>query len=375
MREREDAEFRVAEKGEGPNILDQLVRIPVDVLVLDAEAGPGLGTAVLRFRLTRPNTRVILLARNKNPGDAEVARVVQAGVYDVITEPEKLEEVLNKEPAGLEAAAKWLDPRLAPENEKEKEVVEKIVEKKVAVSHRPACIAVCGTAPGVGTTKVACAIAAFLAGQRYDTLLVEAGKPSLSIVLNNIDIEEAPEPWLPRLDVVRSNNFKEFVRARRWQYIVVDRGAEKAEEIKGDYDLILAVLPQVHRFFRLDKSWYSCGEEHLVFLAAEHDAGRYWEKQHMEDGFRVRVFDIPEEFFTDAWPPKGEKVSNACGRILADLLPEEKRKNKKNKIGVKAAAFTVLFVLFILIAFSAMGMIFPDSLAESIVHKMFNLLH
>jgi len=166
MNKREDTEIKIVEAGEGAGIVKELSRIPVDILILDIDTGPGLGTAVLRFRLTRPNTRVILFARNKKPGDAEVARVVQAGVYDVVTEPEKMKEVLNKGPAGLEAAAKWLDPGLAPEYEKEKEVVEKIVEKKVAVSNRPVYIAVCGTAPGVGTTKAACNVAALVTSDR-----------------------------------------------------------------------------------------------------------------------------------------------------------------------------------------------------------------
>jgi len=372
MKEREDAEFRIVEKGEGANVLDELVRIPVDTLVLDSETGPGLGTSVLRFRLARSDTRVILLACNKKPGDAEVARIVQAGVYDVVTEPAKLEEVLNREPAGLEAAAKWLDPQLAPEHEKEKKVVEKVVEKKVAVSNRPVYIAVCGTAPGVGTTSVACAVAAFLAGLKYDTILVEAGEPSLSIIMNDIDIEEGPRPWLPRLDVVRSENPKEYVRARKWQYIVVDLGVKKPEEVSGDYDLILAVLPQAHRFFRLDKSWYGSSDKHLIFLAAENEAGRYWRKQHIEDGCRVRVFDIPVEFFSEVWPAKEEKVFETCAQILADILPEEVRVNRKSTISAKTITIFICLALSILLVFAA-GIVFPDSAIGNLTHNLFDL--
>jgi len=328
FRSREDVETRVVESKAGPDVLKELARIPVDVLVLDVETGPGLGPAVLRYKLSRPGTRIVLLACNKKPGDAEVARVVQAGVYDVVTDPDKLNAVLEKEPAGLEAAAKWLDPQLAPEHEKEKEVVEKVVEKKVAVSNRPVYIAVCGTASGVGTTSIACAVAAFLAGLKYDTVLVEAGEPSLSIIMDDVDIEDGLRPWLPRLDVVRSQKPKNYVRARKWQYVVVDLGTKKAEEAtKEDYDIILAVLPQTHRFSRIKDGWYGCNEQSLIFVGVDREAVKYWEMQHIEDGCRMQAFSLPPEIFAK-WPAEGEKISEACVQILCELLPEDAKKRK-----------------------------------------------
>lgn len=79
--------------------------MPVDTLILDVDTGPGLGSAVLRYRLNRQNVRIILLAIEREYGDAEVARVAQAGSYDIVTDISKLQQVLDREPSDIAAAA------------------------------------------------------------------------------------------------------------------------------------------------------------------------------------------------------------------------------------------------------------------------------
>ncbi len=81
-----DAEQRLVVPGQGAGVLAEAARVPADTLVLDVATGSGLGPAVLRYRLARPQTRIVLLALGCSPGDPEVARVVQGGVYDVVTE-------------------------------------------------------------------------------------------------------------------------------------------------------------------------------------------------------------------------------------------------------------------------------------------------
>ena len=66
-----EAEVRPTEPGEGAGVLAAAARIPADPLLLDAATGPMLGPAVLRYRLARPQTRVVLLALGRSPGDAE----------------------------------------------------------------------------------------------------------------------------------------------------------------------------------------------------------------------------------------------------------------------------------------------------------------
>lgn len=131
-----DAPLVVTEKGQGPAALEEAARVPADVLILDVSTGPGLGRAVLRYSLARPNTRVILLAPGRSPGDADVAQVVGMGVYDVVTDPADLPVVLDGPPATKAQAALWLDPSLAPEAT-QTAVKERVIERRVPMSTRP----------------------------------------------------------------------------------------------------------------------------------------------------------------------------------------------------------------------------------------------
>ncbi|MEW6624385.1 MAG: hypothetical protein AB1420_14890 [Bacillota bacterium] len=56
---------------QGPNALIEASRVPINVLILDVNTGPGLGPAVLRYRLSRPNVRIVLLAEKEYPGNVE----------------------------------------------------------------------------------------------------------------------------------------------------------------------------------------------------------------------------------------------------------------------------------------------------------------
>lgn len=133
--QKENFQTKLIKSGYGSNALTEVARVPVDILVLDVKTGPGLSPAVLRYRLNRPNTRIILLAEGAVPGDVEVARVVQTGVYDVVTDIMKLPEALGGKPAGLEAAAKWLDPNIEHlEGNYDKEKNKFIAKLKMAMS-------------------------------------------------------------------------------------------------------------------------------------------------------------------------------------------------------------------------------------------------
>ena len=106
-----EAEVRLVEPGEGAGALPAAARIPADPLLLDVAMGPGLGPAVLRYRLARLQTRVVLLALGRSPGDAEVAGVVQAGVYDVVTEAPGSSETDPRTVGEASLSTRWQRPR------------------------------------------------------------------------------------------------------------------------------------------------------------------------------------------------------------------------------------------------------------------------
>ncbi|MDN5302390.1 MAG: hypothetical protein PWQ60_1904 [Thermoanaerobacteraceae bacterium] len=316
-----DTPVQVVGRGEGPDALEEAARIPTDILILDVETGPGLGPTVLRYRLKRPDTRIILLAEDKKPGDSDIASIVQAGVYDIVTDISALENVFDRAPADLSAAAKWLDPNLSLETGEEvsKTIIkEKIVEKKVAMTQRPVLIAVAGTAPGVGTTSVSLTIATFLAGQKYKTVYIEAGEPSIEMIAG-MEVGPEPKPFRSHLDVCRDADYMNVIRMRKHEYIVLDLGAvepEKLTEINAD--LMLAVLPPLARLARAGV-WMSarvsfvCGEESVLEVISCMNSARLYD-----------VFMLPYEY---RFPNGDRKSSEYCSKILRIIIPE-KRNNK-----------------------------------------------
>ncbi len=168
----DQASIHVTEPGEGPAALESAARTPADLLLLDIArvAGPQ----VLRYRLARPDTRVVLLAPGRGPGDTAVAQIVmQAQVYDVVTDLETLAQVIDH-PADLSAAARWLDASLATEAQPAAttRVVERIVP--TPLSSHPVVIGLCGLVPGAGTTTTMAAIAGYLCRLDQPVLLAEA---------------------------------------------------------------------------------------------------------------------------------------------------------------------------------------------------------
>ncbi|KUO52373.1 MAG: hypothetical protein APF76_04880 [Desulfitibacter sp. BRH_c19] len=330
-----DFQVELVNSGQGPNLITEASRVPIDVLILDINTGPGLGAAVLRYRLNRPDTRIILLAEDTFPGNAEVARVVQAGVYDVITDIKKLPEVLKEEPARLDVAAKWLDPELSPDTKelKENKVIEKIIERKVAICQRPVYIGVCGTAPGVGTTMAACIISCFLANQKYKTILIENGEPSLDII-TGLDLSE-PKPWFPYLDVCRNETPREFIKARKWQYVVVDLSEKKPQEIVDDFDLLFAVIPPLSRFSRA-RSWFNINRDNITYIVVgkkreTNDISKAWIYTNDDMSKKMKI-EIVNKENSESWPPYSDIMMGQCSKLLAEVLPDKPRSSFRFKL-------------------------------------------
>ncbi len=269
-----DAEQRLAESGQGAGALAEAARVPADTLVLDAATGPGLGSAVLRYRLARPQTRIVLLALGRSPGDPEVAGVVQAGVYDVVTDAADLTAVLAGPRGDLAAAARWLDPALVADGASVAQAQDRVIERRVAVGTHPVTILVAGIMGGVGTTTVACAIAGYTARLGHDTALVGIGEYGV------LGLTE-PGRWVPHLDTFPcAAGVSDVVRARRYPYVVVDAGvaplgdppigvnerAEPAAEAGGIRpsaipdvgvfpDMVVLVCPSAIWRYRMVRDW------------------------------------------------------------------------------------------------------------------------
>lgn len=355
-----DAPIVPVGKGHGPAALDEAARVPADVLVLDVDTGPGLGRAALRYRLARPETRIILLAAGRQPGDAEVAQIVQTGVYDVVTQPEDLAAALDGPPADLVRAALWLDPSLAPETAAQgpREVV---VEKRVPLSTRPVLLAVVNAAPGAGATTVAAAAAGFLARQGYRTCLV-AGDDTRDLELaSGRDLGREPARWLPGLDLY-AGDFRDALLSGRYEYVVADLGRLPWKDAAAlPADLAIVVLPPPHRIGRV-LDWAETAEwrgqpiprARYVMLGRLRDPqnlGKVWaaafgSTKPDPPPVPLHALPLPEDH---AWPPgyhrPNPEFDAALAQFLSPVLPETPQRGRLLRAAARKLAWPAALAL------------------------------
>ncbi|BDG59768.1 P-loop NTPase family protein [Caldinitratiruptor microaerophilus] len=180
-------------------------RAAADVLLLDAGAGPpeALLAGARQYRVARPDSRVVLLAPGRLPGDPVVAGMVAIGVYDILAPDEApgweslLRDALTGPPATYAHAARWDaahpgvgQPRAAPERVR---VVERV--QRVPLGGRPVVLAVVAAAPGAGATHTALAVAGYLARHGYRVGLVElCPRPALAWLLRSLSRDPGTGP-------------------------------------------------------------------------------------------------------------------------------------------------------------------------------------
>lgn len=316
----------VEEKEEGEIALEEASRIPAEVLLLDIDSGKDLARKVLRYRLKRPNTRIIVYAKDRKPGDSEVAAIVQTGVYDIAVDRSDLEKIIDSEPYGIDKAVKWIDPSfpLEENNKKkgkkifiEKQVVkEVIVEKKVPLSSRPILIAVAGTAQGVGTTAIALTLARFLVERKYKTVYIELGEPSIEDIAG-MELDKEPRKCINYLDVSKKGDYKAIERSRKYQYIILDLGVVSPEEFNEiDSDLSLAVLPCFHRLSRA-KKWINFNKG-FKYIADDEKTYKGWSQTLMSFSGKGAI-DIAILPYDERYP--SARIRNTCFKILEEVLP------------------------------------------------------
>ena len=230
----------VVEPGQAGSLLEEIARLPAAALILDMDARPE-PVDVVRYRLARRQTRIVVLAAGRRPGDAAVAAVCAgAEILDVCTEAGQIGAALGAAP-DLAAALRWRNPALVPDGDAP--IRERIVERRVAVGSHPVTILVAGVAGGVGTTTVACAIAGYTARLGHDTALGGIWPHAV------LALEGAGGTWRPHLDTFPcATGVGDLVRGRRYPYVVADAGVApmgEAPNPDGDAASRRPALPDV----------------------------------------------------------------------------------------------------------------------------------
>lgn len=175
-----------------------------------------------------------------DPFTAAAAREAGLEAWVPLT-PEDLPFLLREERHFWQPRSAVADPDAAVPAER---VIEREVERRVAIGTHPVLVSVCGVGVGVGATTIACALASYTARQGYPTALVEIGGRGLSAVAE-------PGQWGPKLQAFPDQaDVHAVVRMREYPYIVVDAGqVSGAAETVGlpelgvPADLTVLVLP------------------------------------------------------------------------------------------------------------------------------------
>lgn len=237
-------------------------RVSSEVLIVDLDvfSGKEIVSALQSFRIARPNTRIIVIAPDRKPGDEIISSIVGLGIYDIAAGKkesdwaEMIKNILLSPPATYAQAARWHTGQLLNAFVQTKE--------RVIIEERPAgvvTIAVSATAHGIGCTHTAFSIASFLARLGHSTAVIEdsqrsvfsflcsvlkakEGKVEGSYTVHGIDIFPVDES--------RNNGNWNYdmllkkIKAGQYEYVVRDLGvldsARKKEMYRADIAFIVA---------------------------------------------------------------------------------------------------------------------------------------
>ncbi len=182
--------FQFQEYGEVDirNTLISASRISLNNLIVDLDTAPvtTILQALHTYRVQRPNTRIIILAQGRQPGDTEVAGVIALGIYDIVAPEDDegiipgLERAIYNPPATYTQAARWLqleqEQSLNKTNSNKGPSGNLEVRTEVLIQQRPlglTTIAVAGAGPGAGVSQLCLAIASHLARSNNRVVLAE----------------------------------------------------------------------------------------------------------------------------------------------------------------------------------------------------------
>lgn len=354
-------------------ICQQIANLGIDTLFLDMRCANDdaiiKGVRIIRFH--RSNTRIVLIAPNREPGDPTISTLVSLGVYDIVSFDEEAvneenvsEEIKNllQRPPNYADAARWHfqmeEPvfQQRPARERKKRVqppappmleefeVElpqtkpKIIERLVGT----ATIAVAGVTRRTGSTHLAVSLSTYLSRRNYEVACVELSEYPVFQFFQ----EDKPArieagfhreaDFYPRAD----ERLMHSVFSRRYQFIVLDLGHVTSESrthavqselgrasvvfltmgpSEWDFNFLIQTLDTFHSL-GLDHSW------NVVVNFADPDTFREIEQAFTpaeREKLRVRFFRNPIQANPFQVHADQETIFEDC---LATLIPKKDKR-------------------------------------------------
>jgi hypothetical protein len=325
--------------------LEEAARVNSSVLILDIDAGTegDVVAGVKKFRVARPNTRIIVVAPGREPGDKAVAALVGKGVYDIVVPAERdgeldisssLLKVLNSPPATYADAVRWDTVADGIGVEVKERVVYK--ERFLGMGY----MITAGAKYGSGSTTMAAAAAQYLAA-------AEKKKVALIELCRFPVLERTADRFHGRVDVFPQNSlfvpsykeeiercFSEVSKKKKYDFIIADLGALYELDEKGLYkkhELFSETSRANAVIFTLGFSPWSY--YNLLPYLKEKDKIKDWlvVTSGNEDTVDVLKRELNSEnvflcpFFNDPFE-KNEKVFRFMEKLLSPLLPGRNRR-------------------------------------------------
>lgn len=202
--------------------LQNIASIDTDAIIIDIDisTNEGILKALTGYRM-QSNKRIFLVALNRQPGDAQIANLVQqCWISDIIavgctengtTNQElinQLSESIQSEP-NIANAMRWQQSSKTP-------VTQTVTVEKLLSTIE---IAIGSTHSRSGTTTQALFLAQFLKSRGHTVAYVEAGSSRIfpsNTTYNGIDVYTTDPSKLPDLNPIRS---------KRYDYILIDCGS------------------------------------------------------------------------------------------------------------------------------------------------------
>lgn len=327
------------------NVFQSAARVSADVLILDLDAAPGsdLVAAARHYRITRPDTRIILIAIGREPGDPKVAQLVALGIYDIVAGGAKenlaplVSETIQKAPATFAQAARWYVPLEEGNNEQKQ-------KERVIIERRPVgvvTIAVAAAAAGSGATHTALMIASFLAQKKNTVALLEAcARPRLLVACGILDAPEGKleNSWrLGNIDVfpvttdpdaatLEDIQIQQLYEKRlkqigpRYEYTVVDLGEPvssfaRALLLQASFSLILTSAAP-WRYVDLRPYVDILEKVNLALVAPSENGTKAFRRDTGLEAFVIPYCPDPLSL--------SEEAEEAMEKLLTPILPEKK---------------------------------------------------
>lgn len=212
--------------------LEKAARVSSTVLILDVDTGSAaeIITGIKKYRVARPETRIILLAQGREPGDQLIASLVGKGVYDIIAPPlpepdedkgfdltEEIKRLLEGQPATYADAVRW--DTVGDEDDHKREIIYR--ERLIGTGY----IVVTGAGRAAGSTTMAIAMAEYLARRGYKVALVEMNR--------------YPVFW--RVKDMFHKNIELFIQAKDF-CVYLDKLDNLIHQIEGLYNYVVVDL-------------------------------------------------------------------------------------------------------------------------------------